>query len=561
VLIALMLLLLFRRIAGVMLPMAVVVMALLCDAGTMALAAVPITLPMQILPTFLLAVGACSSVHVLVIFYRTWTSGCSREDAIAQAVGRTGIPVIMAGLTTAGGLASFIASDLAPVGHFGLFGPIGVLYLLLFTLALLPALLRVAPMRPSPPRPRSEQPAPLDRVLLAFGFTATRHPWAVLAGSCVLFVLASWGATGLYFSHDPVSWLPAEEKFRRATDFINENLQGSITLDALVDTGEEDGLYEPEVMGRIARLHEEAGKLEHDVLRVGKITSVVDIVKETHRALNENRPEFYRVPLQRDMIAQELLLFENSGSDDLEALVDTQLSLAALTLKLPWIDGRHMNTFIDLVEERFGVVMGDEASLTMTGGTVVFARTFDAVIRSMAQSYVLALLIITPLMMLLIGSLRGGLISMVPNLFPIIMTLGLMGWLGYPLDFSTVMMGAIVLGVAVDDTIHFLHVFQRHFERSGDARRAIRETLLGTGRAITLTSIVLVIGFGCFAFSAMANMVALGLFVSFAVTVAYLSDLLIAPALLVLTRRSAHRKPRTAAPVESAEAPPATAAP
>ncbi len=148
------------------------------------------------------------------------------------------------------------------------------------------------------------------------------------------------------------------------------------------------------------------------------------------------------------MIAQELLLFENSGSDDLEKLVDSQFSTSILTLRLPWVDGSHMNRLIDLTEDRFGAVLGDTARLTLTGGTVVFARTFDAVIRSMAQSYLLALAIITPLMMLLIGSLRGGLISMVPNLFPILMTLGLMGYLGYPLDFSTVMMGAIIPSAA-----------------------------------------------------------------------------------------------------------------
>ncbi len=278
-------------------------------------------------------------------------------------------------------------------------------------------------------------------------------------------------------------------------------------------------------------------------------------MRETHQALNENDPDFYRIPSERALIAQELLLFENSGSDDLEALVDPQFSMANVTLKLPWVDGVQMNAFINLVEKRFAEVIGDEAKLTLTGSTVVFARTFDAVIRSMAQSYVLALAIITPLMILLIGSLRGGLISMVPNLFPILMTLGLMGWLGYAIDFSTVLMGAIVLGVAVDDTIHILHVFQRYFNRSEDARRAVRETLLTTGRAITFTSIVLAIGFGSFTFSAMSNMVALGFFVSFAVVVAFFADVLIAPALLVLTRGRRPKKARTASSVAAPQEP------
>jgi len=558
VLVAVMLLVLLRRIAGILLPMLVFTLALLCDAGTMAVAGVPITLPMQILPTFLLAVATCSTVHILVIFYRTWTKDCSRADAIAHALGHSGLPVVMACLTTGGGLLSFVTSDLAPVGHFGVFGPIGVIYVLLFTLVLMPALLAVIPMRPSLPRERERGLSMVDRALLAFGFTATRYPWAVLGCSLALALLGGWGTSRLYFSHDPISWLPEDQEFRQATEFINDNLQGSITLDALLETKQENGLYEPELMSRIALLHAEAEGLEQAELRVGKVISVADIVRETHQALNENDPDFYRIPGERALIAQELLLFENSGSDDLEALVDPQFSMANVTLKLPWVDGVQMNAFIDLVEERFTEVIGDTAKLTLTGGTVVFARTFDAVIRSMAQSYVLALAIITPLMMLLIGSLRGGLISMVPNLFPILMTLGLMGWLGYPIDFSTVLMGAIVLGVAVDDTIHILHVFQRYFDRSQDVRRAVRETLLSTGRAITFTSIVLAIGFGSFTLSAMSNMVALGFFASFAVVVAFFADVLIAPALLVLTRG---KRPKMTRKASSAAAPrePATA--
>ncbi|MBW2402148.1 MAG: MMPL family transporter [Deltaproteobacteria bacterium] len=545
VLIALMLFALFKTLAGVLLPMTVVMLSLVCVTGTMSLFGVAVTLPMQILPTFLLAVGACSVVHILVIFYRGWTASVSREDAIASALGHSGLPVAMACLTTGGGLMSFITSDLAPVGHFGIFGPIGIVYILLFTLVLVPALLQVIPMRPSTPRKRGEQLPLLDRMLLAFGFTATRFPWAVLSVSLLLAVICIGGIAQLRFSHDPISWLPEDDEFRQATEFINENLRG---------------IYDPDLMRRIARLHAEADELELDSLRVGKVTSLADIVQETHQALNENRPEFYRIPDARGVIAQELLLFENSGSDDLEKLVDSQFSTSILTLRLPWVDGSHMNRLIDLTEERFGAVIGDTARLTLTGGTVVFARTFDAVIRSMAQSYLLALAIITPLMMLLIGSLRGGLISMVPNLFPILMTLGLMGYLGYPLDFSTVMMGAIVLGVAVDDTIHFLHVFQRYFDRSDDARRAVRETLLTTGRAITLTTIVLAIGFGSFMLSAMSNMVALGFFVSFAVTVAFFADLLIAPALLVLTRRR-HSKRGEPAPITTSDDTPAGVAP
>jgi predicted RND superfamily exporter protein len=140
-------------------------------------------------------------------------------------------------------------------------------------------------------------------------------------------------------------------------------------------------------------------------------------------------------------------------------------------------------------------------------------------------------------MILLIGTLRGGLVSMVPNLTPILLTLGLMGWLDYKLDFSTMMIGAIVLGVAVDDTIHFMHVFQRSYRTSGDPVEAVERTLQTTGRAILFTSIVLCVGFSGFTLASMKNLVNTGVLTCFAIAMAFLADVLLAPALMVLILR------------------------
>jgi len=478
---ALLLWALFRRLAAVLLPMAIVSLALVCSAGTMALVGIPFTLPLQILPSLLLAVGVCSAVHIQVLFFRFWSRGDSREDAIARALDHSGLPVLMAGLTTAGGLASFVMSELAPLGDFGLFGPLGVLFVMLFALVLLPSLLVVVPMRA--PRPHAENRALLwiDRVLLGMGTLATRYPWSVVSVWAVCVAVAAMGTSRLYFSHDPIAWLPPGDSFREDTLRINRELHGSVTLEGLIDTNTENGLYDPELLRRVDALQKWSAMIRQGDIIVGKATSLVDILEETNQALHANRPEYHEIPKQRSLVAQELLLFENSGSDDLEDVVDPQFRRGSVTLSVPWVDGMRLAPFIDAVDQKFQEVLGDRARVTLTGGTVIFARTFAAVIRGMARSYVLALLIITPLMILLIGSMRGGLISMVPNITPIVLTLGLMGWLGDSLDFSTMMLGAIVLGVAVDDTIHFLHIFQRYYLVCGDPQQAVRDTLRTTG--------------------------------------------------------------------------------
>ena len=142
-----------------------------------------------------------------------------------------------------------------------------------------------------------------------------------------------------------------------------------------------------------------------------------------------------------------------------------------------------------------------------------------------------------PLMILLLGNLRTGLASMVPNLSPIIVTLGVMGWLGITIDMFTMMIGGIAIGLVVDDTIHFMHGFRRYYARCGDARQAVRETLETTGQALLFTSITLALGFAIFTLSQMQNLFYFGALTSFTVVVAFALDILVSPALMVLATR------------------------
>ncbi len=201
---------------------------------------------------------------------------------------------------------------------------------------------------------------------------------------------------------------------------------------------------------------------------------------------------------------------------------------------------------LDAIDARFREVLGDAATVTMTGGLVLSNRSFFAMIRSMADSYVIALLVVTPLMILMLGSLRGGLLSMIPNVTPIVLTLGLMGWLGVPIDFSTMMSGAIILGIAVDDTIHFAHNFQRFYAHGDDPSVAVRRSLDTAGRAMLFTSMVLTAGFLIYAFATLENLVNFGVFTAFAIATAFLADVLVAPALMVLFQRKPRhsRRPR-----------------
>jgi predicted RND superfamily exporter protein len=526
----------FRRVAGVLLPLVTVALSLVVTVGLMVPLDIPLSLTTEVMPPFLLTVGVCYSVHLLAIFFQRLDAGASREDAIAAALGHSGLAIVMTSLTTAGGLVSFAWAEVAQVSELGVVAPIGVMLALVFSLVLLPALLAVTPLRGAQARaqPRIRL---LMRLVVGAGALSARRPWTVVAASAFVLALAGVGAARLRFANDYFLWFPEDAPLRVATDIVDRELRGVVTLEAIVDTGEVNGLHRPELMRRFEEIAASNASIQHGELFIGKTVSIADVLKETHQALNENRPEFYTIPGDRRLIAQELLLFENSGSDDLEELVDSQFRTARISMKIPWADWMLYPDFLAKVQRHIEAIAGNQVKVTLTGFSALMARAASTLNLTLARSYVIALLIITPLMIFLLGGLGRGLLSMAPNLAPVLTTLGVMGWLDIPLDMSTLLIGGVVIGLAVDDTIHFMHGFNRRVAETGDPYRAVRETLATTGTAMLFTTVVLAAGFFVFTLAYMANIAAFGLLCGVATVIAFLADVTLAPALMILVTR------------------------
>ncbi len=531
--------LLFRRISAVVLPLFAIGLSLLSTLGLMGLLGIPITSTTQILPSFLLAVGTGYGVHLLVVFFERFDESGDKEESLVYALGHSGLPILMTALTTSVGMLSFTAAELRPIAMFGVFVPLGVLMAFIYNMVLLPALLAVFPMLPK----RAAVPSPMmngvDRVLVAAGSVASRHPWPTVAMAALVVVVSLLGAMQIRFSHNSISWFPEEGSVRKSSEYIDERLGGTISMEVVIDTGRENGLHDPEVLNRIEAIDERTAQFARDGLaQIGKTVSLLQIVKETHRALNANDEAYYAIPRERKLVAQELLLFENSDPDDLEDFVDSQFSMARFTIKSHRRDAYEDVEFVKQAAAEYQRIMGDEAEVVITGLMPMVTRAVLAVIRTLTKSYALAFLMITPLMMLLIGSFRAGLVSMVPNLAPIIITLGLMGWCGFPMDIFTLLIGCIAIGLAVDDTIHLIHSFQRYVGEHGDAELAVRQTLETTGKALLFTSLVLCSSFFIFTASSMHNVFRFGLLTGFTIATAFLFDILVTPALLVLIART-----------------------
>jgi predicted RND superfamily exporter protein len=530
--IAVVLALLFRRTSGVILPFVVVITSLLSTLGLMAMLGIPLKIPTQIMPSFLLAVGVGASVHLLAIFYRNLQLRDDKEQAIADALGHSGLAIIMTSLTTAAGLASFSGAEVAPISDLGIIAAIGILISLVYTLVLVPLLLSLFPIKAKNEEASRRRHVRMDNILESIARFSTQRSRLVLTVSAVILVAGLIGAGQARFSHKPYEWLSLEEPVRQGNDFVDQNLKGASFIEVVVDTGRENGLYEPATMQGLEQLNREVENIDTGNLYVGKTLSLADILKETNRALNENREEFYTIPDNRQLIAQELLLFENSGSDDLEDFVDSRFQIARFTAKLPWTDGIYYEDFIADLKQRFHRVLGDDVDLAVTGMVALLGRTMHATILTMTESYLIAAVVITLMMILLIGNLRIGLVAMIPNLTPIILTLGLIGWSGMPLDLFTILIGSIAIGLAVDDTIHFMHNYRRYHHDTGDVDEAVRLTLLTTGRAMLVTTVVLSIGFFLYTFANLSNLRNFGVLTGFTIIMALMADFFLAPALM-----------------------------
>ena len=435
---------------------------------------------------------------------------------------------------------------MAPIAELGRYAAIGVIIALFYTLLLLPAGLAALPAGSDGlERAGSNLRAGVDGALERIASWSIRNASPICIASLAIAAASIFLAAQLRFSHDILSWLPEDWPARQATHSVDQDMGGSVALEVVIDTRTENGLHNRENLVKLDRLAREIEASADGSIAVGSTWSIAGLLKEIHQALNENRSEFYRIPENERLIPQEFLLFENSGSDDLEDLVDAKFSTARFSMRVPWQDTLAYPPFIESVESRFRDAFGQSAKVTVTGIMNLMSRTLEAAIFSTAQSYVIAFSVIAVMMIALIGRTGTGLISMIPNLAPIALTLALMQVSGIPLNLFTMLVGSIAIGLAVDDTVHFMHHFHRYLERGESIEDAVRQTLKTSGRAMLTTSVILSTGFFVFCFATMSNLVHFGLLTGVTILTALAADFVLAPALMTLRYRKVIERGRS----------------
>jgi len=525
--------LLFRRVSGVVFPLLAVILSVLSTVGLMAFFGTPIKIPTQILPSFILAVGVGTSIHIMAIFFHHYDKYGNKKESIAYTLHHSGLAIIMTSLTTAAGIGSFAVSKVAPVSDLGLYGAAGVIIALIVSMILLPVLIAIFPIKRKP-FVSADHEDYLHRLLEKIANFSQVYAKPIVVVSLLLMAITIGLATQMRYSHNPLTWLPQDNEARMATEQIDKEMRGTISLELIIDTKKENGLYDYDLLKSIEETGKYAETITTDTYFVGKVVSIVDVIKEIHKALNENRADYYAIPQDPNLIAQEILLFENSGSDDLEDFVDSQFSKARITMKMPWVDSVQYHGMLEELKAHLEKRLPAGVDIQLTGMIPLLADTITAAITSAGQSYVIAIVLIGFMMMLLLGNVKLGLISMIPNLFPVFFVIAFMVIFNIPFDLFTMLVGTIVLGLAVDDNVHFMHNFRRYYDEGKCVDEAVRLTLTGSGRAMLITTIVLSIGFYVYLFASMANLFNFGLLAGTAIIIALAADLVLAPALMKL---------------------------
>jgi predicted RND superfamily exporter protein len=520
---------LFRRMSGVLLPFIAVIATTVSTISIMAIVNEPFTMVSQIMPSFLLAVITGGSIHLLTIFYREIDRGLGQNDAIKYAMKHSGLAIVMTSLTTAVGLFSFATSEVAPVAGLGLYAGIGVVGGLIYILILIPAILSIVNVK----RQKITKGTKVVTKFLEWVHKVSTTKYKIIIWVSVVIVIGLIAlASQLRFSHYPLEWFNENNPSRIATEIVDEKMRGSITMEIVLDTGKEGGIHNPKFLKNIEEATEYMIETKRGGYYTGKVMSVVDIIKEINQALHSGDKNYYKIPADEETIAQELFLFANSGESGLDGYINSDFSKARMIVKVPYIDSIEYAAIEGDIKKNLDDIFGKTANVKLTGLSIMLSGVMVKAIHSSAISYLLALFVISIMMVIMIGNLKIGLISMIPNILPILSLSAVMFLFNMPLDMFTLLIGAIALGLAVDDTVHFMHNFRRYQERGLSIDKSVRYTLLGTGRAIVVTSIVLSMGFLVLLMGEMNNMYNFGILTATAIIVAMVADFFLVPAIM-----------------------------
>jgi hypothetical protein len=577
----------FRSLAGVLLPILTPLGAVIWTVGFVHLTGSYLTVTTGIVPVLIIAIGTASTMHVVA--HHGLEGGSTPAEFVRLAMHKVGGAVFLAGLTTAIGFGSLLTNEIINVREMGLYSAFGITVDFLLSMSLVPAMLCFQKRPVSRPNDSSGSPL-LERILLATSRFATRRSWLVVFASIAVTAVSAWGASHLRVETNYLEMLKDDDPMRLADDFIEANLTGQKVFNVYLQADPEylakhsagqefaKPFLDPELLRRMDAVHQflaptvlcpgcgervnagktppgqelncpkcrapvvsPAGERSAWCSRVKKVASFVDFVKQMNKASNFNDPAQFSIPDDRRTIARYVL--DHGEPKDMLPYITEDRSFTRIFIRTDVASSSEVAPLNDEIRAFCDRNFSGTALPRVCSTGSCLASAQNAISMGQVKSLGSTLACISVILCLAFRSLKIGLLALPPNLLPVATLFGLMGAMGTNLDVGTSIVGCMGIGIAVDDTVHFLSRYLKELRLDDNVEAAIARTTVTTGRPIVFTSVALTLGFLILLWSDFVPVIYLGLYTAMTMVVALLGDLLLLPALLSIFKPRSGRAP------------------
>lgn len=525
----LVMLIMTRSLRGVISPLISVIGGVLITFGIAGFTQMYVDSTVLMVPAILaFAVSIAYNIHIFSYFNQCMRYHGKRKIAIVETISEIGWSVVFCGLTTVISLMSFMVIPIRPMKCVGLTSSLTVLFVLLTTLMITPVLLSFGKNR----QPKKgfdgkggTRMSHLMERLNDFTFRNSKTIATVFAVVCVAFGIGLWKIEPAF---DIEKTMGIKVPYVKDVLTVGRSELGALySYDLVMEFDNEDDAKQPANLKKL----EELEKLIKTYSLTKRTNSILDIIKDLNQTLNDGNMAYYRIPATEEEVAQMLMLYENAGGSEAEYWMDYGYKRLRMMVEISDFNSAEVERELnDIAKKAAEICPG--VSVTAVGNIPQYTTMMQYLVRGQMQSFLISVLIIGVILMIAFQSVRVGLIGLIPNLMPAVFVGGFMGWAGIPLDMMTATLIPMMLGMAVDDTIHFINHSKLEFDRKPDYSVAIRRTFRVVGVAIVTTSIVTSAVFACFATSVCAMCINFGVLAVIGILSALLADLFITPLLV-----------------------------
>lgn len=518
------LLFLLKGISGTVATVILVLFSIIIGMGAGGHMGIQLSPPSASAPIIILTIAIAGAVHLLVTMLQEIHRGMSKHDAIVESMRVNFTPIFLTSITTALGFLSLNSSEAPPFADLGNLSTFGVLAAFVLTVTFLPAIMYILPIK------AKHFVAGTDLMDKLGSFVVEKRRSLLLSfGVAVLVLLAMIPLNSL--NDIFVNYFDESIEFRRDTDYTTQNLTGTYSIAYSLDSGEKGGVSEPAFLAQV----EDFANWYRQQPEVMYVSSITDTFKRLNKNMHGDNESYYRLPDNRELAAQYLLLYEMSLPYGLD--LNNQIDVARQATKVNVVLQTISSNELLALEDRARDWMTQNTPELVTEGAspaIMFAHIGKRNIVSMLGGTTFALIMISLILILALRSLKYGLISLIPNLFPAGVAFGLWGIFVGEIGLALSVVTAMTLGIVVDDTVHFISKYMRARKEQGlDSQQAVRYAFRNVGVALWVTSAVLIAGFMILAQSAFALNAGMGLMTSIIIGIALVLDFLLLPPLLM----------------------------